>query len=115
MTTPDNWQKSSYSGGADGNNCVEIAPRPTQIAIRDSKAPADATLAFRFGAFKAFVEVFKVDASRTASWPPPADMSLSDLSQAILHTHRKEPEIASHNSPRGLSIPLSGTVKARSR
>ena len=67
MTTPDNWQKSSYSGGADGNNCVEIAPLLTQVAIRDSKAPADATLAFRFGAFAAFVEVLKADTSRTAA------------------------------------------------
>ncbi|WP_405948511.1 DUF397 domain-containing protein [Streptomyces prunicolor] len=25
MTIPDNWQKSSFSGGADGNNCVELA------------------------------------------------------------------------------------------
>ena len=67
MTTPDTWQKSSYSGGADGNNCVEIAPRPTQVAIRDSKAPADAILTFRLGAFTAFVEVLKVNASRTAA------------------------------------------------
>ena len=67
MTTPDNWQKSSYSGGADGNNCVEIAARPTQVAIRDSKAPADATLTFRLGAFAAYVEVLKADTSRTAA------------------------------------------------
>lgn len=67
MTTPDNWQKSSYSGGADGNNCVEIAPLLTQVAIRDSKVPADATLTFRFGAFAAFVEVLKADTSRTAT------------------------------------------------
>lgn len=65
MTIPDNWQKSSYSGGADGNNCVEIAPRPTRVAIRDSKAPADATLTFCLGTFTAFVEVLKVDTSRT--------------------------------------------------
>ncbi|WP_105975581.1 DUF397 domain-containing protein [Streptomyces geranii] len=67
MTTPDIWQKSSYSGGADGNNCVEIAPRLTQVAIRDSKVLADVTLTFRFGAFTAFVEVLKVDASGTAT------------------------------------------------
>ncbi|WP_323178128.1 DUF397 domain-containing protein [Streptomyces sp. NBC_00847] len=29
MTTPDTWRKSSYSGGNDGNNCVEIVPSPT--------------------------------------------------------------------------------------
>ncbi|MEV5874020.1 DUF397 domain-containing protein [Streptomyces sp. NPDC052101] len=31
------WQKSTYSG--DGSNCVEIAPTPTTIHIRDSKTP----------------------------------------------------------------------------
>lgn len=33
----------------------------------------------------------------------------------VRHTQRKEPAMASQSSPRGLSIPLSGTVKARSR
>ncbi|MCX5234886.1 DUF397 domain-containing protein [Streptomyces prunicolor] len=28
MSTPDTWQKSSFSGGADGNNCVELATTP---------------------------------------------------------------------------------------
>ncbi|AVH61379.1 MULTISPECIES: DUF397 domain-containing protein [Streptomyces] len=28
MTTPGNWQKSSFSGGADGNNCLELAATP---------------------------------------------------------------------------------------
>ncbi|WP_225096180.1 DUF397 domain-containing protein [Streptomyces sp. CoH27] len=31
------WQKSTYS--PDGSNCVEIAPTPTTIHIRDSKTP----------------------------------------------------------------------------
>ncbi|WP_405880297.1 DUF397 domain-containing protein [Streptomyces sp. NBC_01136] len=52
----DNWRKSSYSGPDDGNECVEIANSPTHIAIRDSKAPARATLTFPAGAFSAFVE-----------------------------------------------------------
>ncbi|ANP48917.1 hypothetical protein J2Z21_002521 [Streptomyces griseochromogenes] len=55
MTNPDNWRKSSYSGGGDGNECVEIANSPTHIAIRDSKAPARATLTFPAGAFAAFL------------------------------------------------------------
>lgn len=25
MTTPDNWQKSSFSGFGDGNDCLELA------------------------------------------------------------------------------------------
>ncbi|MGW7818996.1 DUF397 domain-containing protein [Streptomyces puniciscabiei] len=32
------WQKSTYSG--DASNCIEIAPTPTTIHIRDSKTPA---------------------------------------------------------------------------
>ncbi|MET9081196.1 DUF397 domain-containing protein [Streptomyces sp. NPDC004237] len=31
------WFKSSYSGGNDGESCLEIAPTPTTIHIRDSK------------------------------------------------------------------------------
>jgi hypothetical protein len=59
MTTPDNWRKSSYSGGGDGNECVEIATTPTHTAVRDSKAPARATLTFPAGAFAAFVAELK--------------------------------------------------------
>jgi hypothetical protein len=36
------WFKSSYSDGTDGESCVEIAPTPTTIHVRDSKyADAD--------------------------------------------------------------------------
>ncbi|MFD8272343.1 DUF397 domain-containing protein [Streptomyces flaveolus] len=59
MTTPDNWRKSSYSGGGDGNNCVEVATRATHVAVRDSKAPARATLAFPAAAFALFVGALK--------------------------------------------------------
>ncbi|MGP4043278.1 DUF397 domain-containing protein [Streptomyces sp. 2A115] len=40
MTTPDNWQKSSFSGGADGNNCVEVAVTCGTIHLRESDAPS---------------------------------------------------------------------------
>jgi len=56
MGTSDNWRKSSYSGGGDGNNCVEIATAPTHAAIRDSKAPAYGTLTFTTGPFSLFVQ-----------------------------------------------------------
>ncbi|WP_112468191.1 DUF397 domain-containing protein [Streptomyces triticisoli] len=59
MITPGTWQRSSYSGGGEGNACVEIAHRPTHTAIRDSKAPARATLTFPAGAFAAFVDALK--------------------------------------------------------
>ncbi|MFF9125790.1 DUF397 domain-containing protein [Streptomyces sp. NPDC014889] len=62
MTTPDTWQKSSYSGGGDGNACVEIAHRHTRIAVRDSKAPARATLSFPAGAFATFLDSLKAAA-----------------------------------------------------
>lgn len=60
MTTSDNWRKSSYSGSGDGNACVEIANSRTHIAIRDSKAPARATLTFPVGVFTRFVEALTV-------------------------------------------------------
>ncbi|MDX6364723.1 MAG: hypothetical protein QOC85_3733 [Streptomyces sp.] len=59
MDTPDNWRKSSYSGAGDGNSCVEIANRHTLIAIRDSKAPAAATLTFPTGAFAPSIQALK--------------------------------------------------------
>ena len=59
----DNWRKSSYSGPDDGNECVEIANSPayTHVSVRDSKAPASATVTFPAGAFAAFVETLKSD------------------------------------------------------
>lgn len=59
MTTPDTWRKSSYSGGGDGNNCVEVASSPAHISIRDSKTPAIAALTFPHTAFTAFVTALK--------------------------------------------------------
>jgi hypothetical protein len=59
MDIPGDWRKSSYSGGGDGNNCVEIAPTPTHISIRDSKDPAAGTLTVPAGSFVAFVEALK--------------------------------------------------------
>ncbi|MFD7707317.1 DUF397 domain-containing protein [Streptomyces sp. NPDC059785] len=51
-----NWRKSTYSGGGEGNNCLEIADLPPRIAIRDSKNPAHGTLLFPRGAFTALLE-----------------------------------------------------------
>lgn len=59
MNTPDNWRKSSYSGGGDGNACVEIATRPTHISIRDSKNPTRGSLTIPLGAFTPFIEALK--------------------------------------------------------
>ncbi|MFE9744166.1 DUF397 domain-containing protein [Saccharothrix saharensis] len=41
------WRKSSRSGGASNTNCVEVGfAGPAVVAVRDSKNPAAATLAF---------------------------------------------------------------------
>ena len=49
MTTPERWRKSSRSD-AEGA-CVEIAPLPASVAVRDSKAPGS-TLTLDAGAWR---------------------------------------------------------------
>ncbi|MFC8363164.1 DUF397 domain-containing protein [Streptomyces griseorubiginosus] len=55
----DHWQKSSYSGEGDGNECVEISTSPTHVSIRDSKAPTRATLTLPTPAFTTFLDALK--------------------------------------------------------
>ncbi|MCW8118382.1 MULTISPECIES: DUF397 domain-containing protein [Streptomyces violaceoruber group] len=59
MRRMDNWRKSSYSGPDDGNECVQIATSTTRVAVRDSKAPARAILAFPAEAFTSFLDALK--------------------------------------------------------
>ncbi|MFJ9006525.1 DUF397 domain-containing protein [Streptomyces canus] len=59
MTAPIQWQKSSFSGGGEGNDCVEIADLRSHIAVRDSKAPNRATLVFATSRFATFLEALK--------------------------------------------------------
>ncbi|MFE1314314.1 DUF397 domain-containing protein [Streptomyces sp. NPDC058755] len=59
MSIPDTWKKSSFSGGGQGDACVEVADLNAHIAIRDSKAPARATLTFPPVAFTPFIEALK--------------------------------------------------------
>ncbi|MFJ9564323.1 DUF397 domain-containing protein [Streptomyces fuscichromogenes] len=66
MLTPDTWLKSSFSGGGQGDACVEVAHRLTHISLRDSKAPARATLTFPVAAFAPFLAALKI-ISRTGS------------------------------------------------
>ncbi|MGW1324744.1 DUF397 domain-containing protein [Streptomyces antibioticus] len=40
MNIPLTWQKSSFSGGSDGNNCLELASTPTTLHLRESDTPA---------------------------------------------------------------------------
>ncbi|MFK0118780.1 DUF397 domain-containing protein [Streptomyces sp. NPDC090994] len=53
------WRKSTYSGGGDGDACVQIAASPTHVRIRDSKTPARATLSVPPRSFAAFTEALK--------------------------------------------------------
>ncbi|MFC8199122.1 DUF397 domain-containing protein [Streptomyces sp. NPDC057298] len=39
MQTPGNWQKSSFSGGGDGNACVELATTPTPSTSARATTP----------------------------------------------------------------------------
>lgn len=63
MTTHSStrWRKSSFSGGGEGNDCVEVAESDdARIAIRDSKHPARAVFSVSAPAFAAFVGGLKI-------------------------------------------------------
>ncbi|WP_030420847.1 DUF397 domain-containing protein [Streptomyces sp. SCSIO 75703] len=49
------WFKSSYSGGNDGNSCVELAVTPGTVHVRDSKSVDGPRLALAPGAWVRFV------------------------------------------------------------
>lgn len=65
-STPDlstaTWRKSSYSGGADPESCIEVAPGFDGIVpVRDSKDPQGPALVFEAAAWAAFVAGVKAD------------------------------------------------------
>ncbi|MFF5305559.1 DUF397 domain-containing protein [Streptomyces sp. NPDC013161] len=39
MTHALHWQKSTFSGGGEGNTCVELATTPTTLHLRESDTP----------------------------------------------------------------------------
>ena len=49
------WFKSSYSGGNDGNSCVELALTPATVHVRDSKNTEGPRLTFAPDAWARFV------------------------------------------------------------
>jgi hypothetical protein len=49
------WFKSSYSGGTNGESCVEIATTPRTIHVRDSKHLTGPRLALTPRAWSDFV------------------------------------------------------------
>ncbi|WP_190018467.1 DUF397 domain-containing protein [Streptomyces lucensis] len=59
MITHASWKKSSFSGGGEGNDCVEVADLDTHIAVRDSKDPARTPLTFPTTAFAPFLQALK--------------------------------------------------------
>ncbi|MFI7298286.1 DUF397 domain-containing protein [Streptomyces sp. NPDC050121] len=40
MAVPLKWQKSSFSGGGEGNDCLELASTSTTLHLRESDTPA---------------------------------------------------------------------------
>ncbi|KAB2973810.1 DUF397 domain-containing protein [Streptomyces sp. SS1-1] len=49
------WFKSSYSGGTDGESCVELATSPGAVHVRDSKDVDGPRLGLAPRAWAAFV------------------------------------------------------------
>ncbi|GCB46784.1 DUF397 domain-containing protein [Streptomyces sp. NL15-2K] len=49
------WFKSSYSGGTNGESCVELATTPGTIHVRDSKNADGPRLAFSPATWANFV------------------------------------------------------------
>lgn len=47
------WRSSSYSG--TGADCIEVAPAPERVLVRDSKNPDGPTLAFPTAAWQTFL------------------------------------------------------------
>jgi len=54
MSTDLHWSKSSYSDGE--GECLEVAPTPTTIHIRDSKTPQTTPLHLTPTAWLAFLK-----------------------------------------------------------
>lgn len=87
MTQTLNWRKSAFSGGAEGNACVEIAELPTRIAVRDSKNPGHGTLSFPTG-------------------PSPRSSGLSGTTLTTLHAQLSDHDLLrARKSPRCRETP----------
>lgn len=56
------WRKSSHSGGADDQHCVElgrISPRLDEVAVRDSKDPDGGCLTLSVSEFGALLDMIR--------------------------------------------------------
>ncbi|WP_408610570.1 DUF397 domain-containing protein [Lentzea terrae] len=55
MTQERTWRKSSYSGGAEDSDCVEVS-LSSDALVRDSKNPSGGVLTFSSAAWQNFLE-----------------------------------------------------------
>ena len=53
------WRKSSYTGGINDNQCVELAPLKQGVGIRDSKNPEAGHLTLTPAEFATLVRSIK--------------------------------------------------------
>ncbi len=61
MTSHYKWRKSTYSDPQA--NCVEVAPLPDGMGVRDSKDPGGPVLRFSADAWRAFLDDVKAGRS----------------------------------------------------
>ncbi|MGW9496714.1 DUF397 domain-containing protein [Streptomyces prasinus] len=66
MTAPTQWRESSYSGGGEGNDCVEIADLGGPVAIRGSKRLSRASFSVLIPVFAPFAGALKEGRGRSA-------------------------------------------------
>ncbi|GAA4232758.1 DUF397 domain-containing protein [Actinomadura meridiana] len=55
------WRTSSYSGGVQDKQCVELGRLPSGVGVRDSKAPGTGHLTLTHAQFTELVEQIKRD------------------------------------------------------
>ncbi|MQY02138.1 DUF397 domain-containing protein [Actinomadura macrotermitis] len=53
------WRKSSYSGGADDEQCIELGHLAQGVGVRDSKDPAAGQLSLTAAQFGELVQAIK--------------------------------------------------------
>ncbi|MEV5824298.1 DUF397 domain-containing protein [Spirillospora sp. NPDC052242] len=53
------WRKSSYTGGANDNQCVELGRLAQGIGVRDSKNPAGGHLDLTAAQFSGILDAIK--------------------------------------------------------
>lgn len=54
-TTRTSWRTSSYTGGGQGQNCVEVAVGADVVAVRDTKNRAGGMVRVSPGVWRRFV------------------------------------------------------------